>query len=53
MVNLQTERLVIRDYETNDILVYHELVTDKAAMYYMNDINIDSIEESEIALNDV
>jgi len=46
MVKYETERLLIRDYKDSDLHDLHTLLSDKATMYFLNDIATDTIEET-------
>ena len=46
MTRLETERLVIRDYVEADLNDMHRLWSDKAAMYYLDDIWCETIEDT-------
>lgn len=50
MVQLQTERTIIRDHCEEDLLTHHALFSDKTAMYYLQDIATNTLEESKINL---
>lgn len=47
MVKIETERLVIRDYEPDDIAAFHELFTNDAVMLLMPEIKSSSLDESK------
>lgn len=47
MIHLETERLILRDYEEADFDEYCRLKMDAATMYYLQDIQIHSIEEGK------
>jgi len=49
-INLETERLIIRDHISDDIIQHHELLSNEKAMYYLNDIKTHSLEESRYNL---
>ena len=57
MINLFTERLIIRDLNINDLENHHEILSDNKVMYYLQDIKTNSIEESKEnllqAINDI
>ena len=38
MINLETDRLILRDYTESDFDAYYKLKTDDKTMYYMQDI---------------
>jgi len=46
MTILETDRLTIRDYKPTDIDDLHRLLSDKQAMYFLDDISTNSLEES-------
>jgi ribosomal-protein-alanine N-acetyltransferase len=50
MINLRTEGTIIRDHCDDDLLTHHALFSDKTAMYYLQDIATDTLEESKINL---
>jgi ribosomal-protein-alanine N-acetyltransferase len=56
MIQLFTDRLVIRDYVITDLNNHHELLSDNTVMYYLQDIKTNTLEESKenlmIVLND-
>lgn len=52
-VQLQTERLILRDYEKSDIEEYFKLKSDAETMYYLQDIRLFSMEEAEADLASV
>jgi len=47
---LETERLIIREYHESDLSEYHELLSDKQNMYFLDDITTNSLEESRESL---
>lgn len=44
---LETERLIVRDYEEHDRDAYYRLKTDDRTMYYLQDIRFSTREESD------
>lgn len=46
MTYMQTERLIIRDHVNDDLATMHTLLSDSKAMYYLQDIQTFSIQES-------
>ncbi len=50
MIRLYTDRLLIRDHTESDLATHHELLSDRKVMRFMQDIQTDSIEESELNL---
>ena len=46
MVQLETERLILRDYKETDLEKMHRLWSDKDTMYYLDDILCHSIEDT-------
>ena len=46
MTRLETERLILRQYEETDLPEYHKLMSDKKNMYFLDDIATDTLEES-------
>jgi len=51
MVILKSDRLIIRDYKETDLNDMHRLWSDKKAMYYLDDILCNSIEDTKKYLN--
>jgi [ribosomal protein S5]-alanine N-acetyltransferase len=51
MIKLFTDRLIIRDFNINDLKNHHELMSNNSVMYYLQDIKKNSMEESEENLN--
>ena len=47
MIGLFTERLLIRDYNIDDLKDYHEILSDNSVMYYLQDIKTNNFEESK------
>lgn len=47
MVKIETERLVIRDYEPDDIAAFHDLFTNDDVMLLMPEIKTSSLDESK------
>jgi ribosomal-protein-alanine N-acetyltransferase len=52
MLRLETTRLYLRQYEEEDLPEYHRLLSDKANMYYLNDITTSSMDESRASLKE-
>ena len=46
MIKLFTDRLVIRDYNIEDLDNYYEILSDNKVMYYLQDIKAKNIEET-------
>lgn len=46
-VSLQTDRLIIRDHVHEDLYTHHCLISNPIVMYYLQDIQTHSFEESE------
>jgi ribosomal-protein-alanine N-acetyltransferase len=46
MVQLFTERLIIRDHVLDDLMEYHELLSDEKSMRYLPDIKTRNLNES-------
>lgn len=44
---LETERLIVRDYEERDRDAYYRLKPDDRTMYYLQDIRFSAREESD------
>ena len=53
MIYLETDRLILRDYVTDDFDDYCRLMTDEQTMYYMQDIKLDSVESAKEAFANV
>ncbi len=47
MIKLETDRLILRDYEKSDFDAYFRLKTDDETMYYMQDIRLNSIDDAK------
>jgi len=47
MIQLFTDRLIIRDYVVEDLNNHHELLSDNIIMYYLQDIKTNNLEESK------
>jgi ribosomal-protein-alanine N-acetyltransferase len=52
MVTLESDRLVLRNYQASDLPDYHKMMSDKVNMYYLNDITTNSLDESQKSLAD-
>ena len=52
MVRLETERLILRQYEEGDLRDYHKLMSDKKNMYFLSDITTDTLDESRGSLKE-
>ncbi len=46
MITLNTDRLIIRDHEENDLIPMHELLSNPEDMYFLPDIKSSNMEES-------
>jgi ribosomal-protein-alanine N-acetyltransferase len=46
MVQLYTERLIIRDHVLNDLMEHHELLSDEKSMRYLPEIKTKNLSES-------
>ena len=53
MINLETDRLILRDYTESDFDAYYKLKTDEKTMYYMQDIKLDSLADARAEFRDV
>lgn len=53
MIKLQTSRLILRDYKTEDFEEYFELISDKTVMYYLQDIYLETRSEAEKSFNHI
>lgn len=53
MIYLETERLILRDYTKDDAEEYSRLMADDEVMYYLQDIQHHSREESEKYFADI
>lgn len=53
MINLETGRLILRDYKESDFDAYFRLKTDDKTMYYLQDIKLHSLEVAKSEFNDV
>jgi [ribosomal protein S5]-alanine N-acetyltransferase len=52
-IEILSERLVIRDHIIEDILEYHELISDKNNMFFIQDLMSHSIEETKNILQKI
>ena len=46
-IQLETERMILRDHHFSDLITHHALLSDKKAMYYLPDICTCTLAESE------
>ncbi len=46
-IRLETQRLILREYEWEDLERHHKLISDPEIMYYIQDVFSHSMEESE------
>lgn len=46
MIYLETERLILRDYQEADFDEYYRLKTDSKTMYYLQDIKLATEEDA-------
>ena len=53
MIILETDRLVLRDYTEQDFEEYCKLKMDAETMYYLQDIQLHSLEEAKNDFNHV
>ena len=53
MIELETERLCLRDYAETDFEAYYKLKTDDRTMYYLQDIKLDDREMARSEFEDV
>ena len=44
---METERLILRHYEPQDLMPLHELLSNKENMYYLNDITTETLDETK------
>jgi RimJ/RimL family protein N-acetyltransferase len=49
-INLETERLILRDHTIEDFNSHHSLLSDENIMYYLQDIKTTTLEESKLNL---
>lgn len=45
-IKIETDRLIIRDHMESDLIHHHQLMSDPEIMYYIQDIQTDSLESS-------
>ncbi len=50
MIYLNTKRTIIRDHCDEDLVTHHALFSDKTAMYYLQDIATNTMDESKVNL---
>ena len=53
MIRLETDRLILRDYEPEDFDVYFRLKSDDRTMYYLQDIKCHSAEDARADFTEV
>lgn len=53
MIRLETERLILRDYAEDDFDAYCRLKMDDKTMYYLQDIQLHSLEEGKESFAEV
>lgn len=53
MIHLETDRLILRDYMESDFEAYYRLKTDSKTMYYIQDIQLNSLNEAKTDFNNV
>ena len=46
MIYLETDRLILRDYTIDDFEAYYKLKADPQTMYYLQDIQLHSLDEA-------
>lgn len=51
-IRLETMRLILRPYEEKDLIEYHKLFSDKKNMYYVDDLIMNTVEESQESLKE-
>ena len=51
-IRLETERLIVRPYEEKDLPEYHKLFSNKENMYYVDDLIMNTVEESQESLKE-
>jgi len=49
---LETDRLILRPYEENDLSDYHYMLSDRKNMYYLNDIVTETLNEARESLSE-
>ncbi|MCT4593919.1 MAG: GNAT family N-acetyltransferase [Anaeromicrobium sp.] len=47
VIYLETDRLIIRDHKIADLKTHHLLLSDDTAMYYLQDIKTNSLEDAK------
>lgn len=48
MIYLETERLILRDYEEKEEDLYYRLKSDDKTMYYLQDIKLHSVDDARV-----
>jgi [ribosomal protein S5]-alanine N-acetyltransferase len=51
MISIETNRLIIRDHIAEDLLPLHSLLSNEQAMYYIPDLRIENLKESNANLS--
>ena len=52
-LHFETERLILRDYCENDFEAYYRLKSDSETMYYLQDLELHSVEEAKADFENV
>ena len=53
MIQLETDRLILRDYNADDFEEYYRLMSDDRTMYYLQDLKQSSIDAARNSFNEV
>ena len=53
MIQLETDRLILRDYKADDFEEYFRLMSDDRTMYYLQDLKQSSIDAAHNSFNEV
>ena len=52
MIQLETDRLILRDYNSDDFEEYYRLMSDDRTMYYLQDLKQSSIDAARNSFNE-
>jgi ribosomal-protein-alanine N-acetyltransferase len=52
MIPLESQRLILRSYKESDLPEYHQMMSDRVNMHYLQDIVTRSLEESRVSLRE-
>jgi ribosomal-protein-alanine N-acetyltransferase len=53
MINLETDRMILKDYQKDEFELYYHLMSDDETMYFLPDIKLHSRKEAVEAFDDI